>query len=55
MDRKKLVWVGATVGSFIGGYIPMLWDSGSIISMSGIIFGGIGGILGIYIAWKISE
>jgi hypothetical protein len=54
MERKKLVWVGVMVGSTVGGFVPSLWDSG-FISMSGVIGSALGGILGIYIAWKLSE
>ncbi len=54
MDRKKLVWIFMTVGGFLGGWIPTFWDS-SFISMSGIIGSAIGGFLGIYIGFKLSQ
>ena len=55
MDRKKLVWIGLFVGSSVGGFLPSLFYSDSIISMSGIIGSALGGIIGIYIGWKIGE
>lgn len=54
MDRKKLIWIGLFVGSTIGGFIPSIWDS-SLVSMSGAIGSGIGGLLGIYLGFKMGE
>ena len=50
---KKLIWVGVFVGSTIGGYIPVLFGS-SLFSFASLFGNGIGGILGIVIAYKIS-
>jgi len=54
MDRKTLVWVGLFFGSTIGGFIPSLWDSG-IISMAGVFGSAIGGLIGIWLGWKLGE
>ncbi len=54
MDRNKLIWLGLFVGSSIGGFIPSLWDSG-MFSMSGVLFTAAGGMLGIYLGYKLSE
>lgn len=54
MNTKSLVWVGAIAGGYIGGYIPTLWGAG-MISFSGIIGNTIGGILGIWIGYKVSQ
>jgi len=42
------------IGSFIGGYIPLLWGS-SIFSFSSVLFGAIGAGLGVYAGFKLSE
>lgn len=44
---KKAVYLGATVGGAIGGYLPMLFgDNGfSFWSILGSTIGGIGGII----------
>jgi uncharacterized membrane protein YeaQ/YmgE (transglycosylase-associated protein family) len=42
------------VGGTVGGYIPSLWGAG-MLSMSGIIFSTIGGLIGIYLGYKISN
>jgi len=49
-----MVWVGMTIGSAIGGYLPMLWG-GSLFSFTSIILTAVGGIVGIYLGFKISE
>jgi hypothetical protein len=53
MDSKKMIWGGMIVGSAIGGYLPLLWG-GSTFSFPSILLGALGGILGIWIGFKIS-
>lgn len=50
MDRK-FIWLGMFVGSTIGGMIPSLWNA-SFTSMWGLFLSAVGGILGIYIAFR---
>jgi hypothetical protein len=40
-------------GSFAGSYLPALWG-GSIFSLSSILLGAVGGLLGIWAGYKIS-
>ena len=54
MNSKSIVWIGSIVGSSLGGAIPLLWGD-SAFSFSSIIFGVIGAIAGIYIAFKMSS
>ena len=54
MNSKTLIWIFVFVGSSIGGFIPSLWGAG-MFSFSSVIFGTIGGILGLYIGFKISN
>jgi hypothetical protein len=51
---KSLIWLGLFVGSTIGSLIPLLWG-GSELSMSSVIFGAIGGLLGIWAGFRISQ
>jgi len=46
MSAKFFVFLGMTIGSLIGGYIPTLWGAG-LISYSSVLFSGLGGIVGI--------
>lgn len=54
MNSKALVWIGMTVGSLIGSFIPDLWGA-DMFSLSSLIFGSIGAIVGIYIGFKLSN
>jgi hypothetical protein len=53
MDRR-LIWLGLFVGSTIGGLIPGLWGAG-VFSFSSIILSAVGGILGIWFGFRISQ
>lgn len=54
MSRKSLVKIGAIAGLTIGGYVPLLWG-GNAFSFSSVFLGAAGGILGIYIMYKLSS
>lgn len=45
---------GMIAGSFIGGYVPVLFGA-DLLSFTSIIGNGIGGILGIWIAFKLTQ
>jgi len=51
---SKVIWLGATVGSIVGGYVPCLFGA-DMISMSGVAGSVVGGFLGIYVAYKASQ
>ncbi len=51
---SKLIWLGMLVGSVAGGYVPLLWGD-SAFSLSAVFTSGIGAMLGIYLAWKITR
>jgi hypothetical protein len=54
MDSKKFIMVGMTAGLFIGGFIPTLWGESSF-SIVSVIFSAIGGFIGVWIAFKLSQ
>lgn len=54
MSRKFLVMAGMTVGSLIGGYVPMLWGA-DLLSVSSVLGNAVGGLLGIWIAFKMTN
>lgn len=54
MSPKSFIWVGMTVGGFIGGYVPSLWGADAF-SMSGLLGTTIGGLLGIWLGFRLSE
>jgi len=49
---KKVIFLGMLFGSTIGGYIPTLFGS-TVFSMASIICGTIGGLLGIWLSFRL--
>lgn len=55
MTSKQLIYVSMFLGSIIGGWIlTLLWDAG-MFDLSVLFATAIGGALGIYFGWKISQ
>lgn len=54
MSRKTLIMIGVFVGSAIGGYVPVLFGI-SLFSFTSIIGNALGGLLGLWIAFKLTE
>ncbi len=53
MDTK-LIWLGMFVGSAIGSYIPLIWG-GSVFSLSSVLLSAVGGIIGIWLAFRATR
>lgn len=51
---KSLIWIGVLVGTTVGGFVPSLWGAG-MFSLSGVIFSAVGGFLGIWLGYKLSN
>jgi len=51
---KKLIWIGAAIGSTLGGMIPGLWHA-SMLSLWGLVFSTLGGVAGIWVGWRVSQ
>lgn len=54
VSKKTLIWVGLTVGSALGGYLPALWG-GALISFSSVTLSAVGGIVGIWLGYRFGE
>lgn len=52
---KALLIVFATVGSIIGAFIPSLWGDTNGLGLASILLGGVGGIIGIWVGWKVIQ
>lgn len=52
--NKLMIGLGTFLGSTLGSYIPVLWG-GSVFSFTSILFGVIGGLVGIWLGYKISK
>ncbi len=51
---KALIMFGMIAGSYVGSFIPLLWG-GSLLSLSSILFGGIGGLFGIWAGYRAAQ
>ena len=51
---KTLIWVGMIIGSLIGGYLPTLFGA-SWLSFATVLGNGLGGMLGVYIGYQLSN
>jgi hypothetical protein len=54
MNRKAMIMFGMALGSTAGSSLPMLWGSGWL-SLSSVILGLLGGIAGIWAAYKMTQ
>jgi predicted MFS family arabinose efflux permease len=54
MQTPSIIWIGAFLGSTIGGFIPELWGA-DFLSFSSILCSALGGILGVWGAFKLSH
>ena len=54
MSRKTIIIIGMIIGSTIGGYLPTLFGAHGISYWS-LLGSTIGGIIGIYVAFKYSS
>jgi uncharacterized membrane protein YeaQ/YmgE (transglycosylase-associated protein family) len=53
MGRSPIVLCGA-FGTFVGGYLPGLWGTGSF-SLSSLLFSFVGGVAGVWLGVRVSE
>ncbi len=54
MNSKHLIWLCAIVLGYLGGFVPTLFGAGSI-SMAAVVGNMIGGLLGVYVGFKLSQ
>lgn len=50
---KKVIYIGATIGGAVGSLLGSLLDNGNFLGLWGIILGGVGGLVGIWAAYKL--
>jgi len=53
MSSKTIVMLGMIIGSTIGGYVPLIFGI-SLFSFTSAIFSALGGLIGIYITYKMT-
>ncbi|MGA2666639.1 MAG: hypothetical protein ABSE91_00935 [Patescibacteria group bacterium] len=52
--QKLFIGVGMIVGSFVGGYLPLIFGVSSL-SITSVLTGTVGALLGVYIGYKIGQ
>jgi len=52
--EKKVFYIAGTLGTAVGGYIPLLFGADGL-SLWSILSGGVGGILAIVLAYKLTR
>lgn len=52
---KKVIYIGASIFGAAGSYLGSLLDGGSLLGFWSILGGLVGGILGIYLAYKFQQ
>ncbi len=50
---KGPTYVGGLVGSFVGSLVPSVWGAGQL-SMWSLVSFAIGGVLGVWLAYRLS-
>jgi hypothetical protein len=51
---KIAIYIGATIGGIIGGYLPTLWGAG-LLDFSSIFWGSVGTIGGVAAAYYLAK
>ena len=54
MNTRALYYLGAGIGGTVASLIPALWG-GSLLGGWSIILSGVGGIAGLWVAYKIAH
>lgn len=54
MSSKRTIMIGMILGSTLGGWLPSLWGAGAF-SLTSILLATVGGLLGIWIGYRIAN
>ncbi len=52
---KKVIYIGASIFGALGSYLGSLIDGGNLLGIWSILGGLVGGMLGIYLAFKFQQ
>ena len=50
---QRIVWIFVGVGMTVGGFVPALWG-GSALGLASLVFGTLGGVVGLWLAAKLT-
>jgi len=51
---KRVVMLAMVIGSALGGWLPSLWGAGGF-TLTSVVFSTLGGIAGIWAAYKLAN
>jgi len=51
---RSVIGLSVFIGSTLGGFVPDLWHAG-MFSLSGVLFGALGGIAGLWLGVRVSN
>jgi hypothetical protein len=54
MNAKPLIWIGLTIGSTLGGYLPTLFGADPFSAWP-ILMSAVGGVLGVWAGYKLAD
>jgi uncharacterized membrane protein YeaQ/YmgE (transglycosylase-associated protein family) len=54
IERKTSLVLGLIIGTAIGSLTPGLWGA-DFVSLSSLIWGGIGAVIGLYVSHRLSQ
>jgi hypothetical protein len=54
MHSRSVIWLCATMGTFVGGFAPALWG-GSQLGVASLACGALGGIAGIWAGIRLTQ
>ena len=52
--EKLAIYMGLTIGSIVGGYLPVVLLGVSAFSWVSFLFGFIGAVVGTWLGWKLT-
>jgi uncharacterized protein YcfJ len=52
---KKMIYLGATIGGVLGGYLGSILDKGNSLGAWSLVLGAVGGLAGIWAGYKIGQ
>jgi hypothetical protein len=52
---KATIYIGITIGSIVGAYLPVWLFHASALSPLSLILGFVGAIVGAWLGWKVTQ
>ncbi|MEZ5126089.1 MAG: hypothetical protein R2826_07570 [Thermoleophilia bacterium] len=53
--EKITIYIGLLVGSFVGGYVPVLLLDVGALSLVSLVSGFVGAVVGVWLGWKLTQ